>query len=91
MVKAHSGSEFVGNFEKEFEHASLADRRALIGQCVSQIEIDPEAGKATVYVRNLPAVNDELRQFYAQAEEGAKGRGKLFSNVEVPGTGLEPA
>ena len=84
-------AEFFSDFENRFGQASLTDKRALIRKCIQQIEVDPGTKSATFYVRRVPAINAEIEALYAQADAAAKAGGRLFSNTDVPGTGLEPA
>ena len=81
---------YLAKFEHRIASVSLADRRAVIQMCIPQIEIDPDSRTATVYVRRIPAINNEVGNMYKLAEDATKSGGRLFSNVEVPGAGLEP-
>lgn len=81
---------YLAKFEHRIASASLADRRAVIQACIPQIEVDPDRRAVTVYVRRIPAINSQVENMYKLAEDTAKHGGRLFSNVEVPGAGLEP-
>ncbi len=55
-------SDFILNFEKEFERAPIEDRKLLIRKCISRIVVDREKSVVRFHVRRIPAATPWLEE-----------------------------
>jgi site-specific DNA recombinase len=55
-------SEFILNFENEFEKAPIEEKKLLVRKCISQIIVDREKSVVRFYVRKVPAATPWLEE-----------------------------
>lgn len=55
-------SEFILNFDQEFENAPIEEKKLLLRKCISQIVVDREKSLVRFYVRRVPAATPWLEE-----------------------------
>jgi len=55
-------SEFILNFDQEFEDAPIEEKKLLLRKCISQIVVDREKSVVRFYVRRVPAATPWLEE-----------------------------
>ena len=73
-------SDFILNFEKEFDRAPIEERKLLVRKCISQIIVDREKSVVRFYVRRIPAATPWL-------EEALKTNDRTASTVRSSSSG----
>lgn len=53
-------SEFILNFEREFDKAPLEERKLLIRKCISEVVVDRDTSVVRFHVRKIPAAHPWL-------------------------------
>ena len=61
---AHEEQEFMLNFDRIFEQASVAEKKFLVKLCISEIIVDKGQNTIDFFVRKIPAISPQLNGLY---------------------------
>ncbi|MEO8168056.1 MAG: hypothetical protein ABI623_07410 [bacterium] len=90
---ARLAQQFLRDIDSGFEDFTIEEKREMIRKCVAQLIVDRESNTVKCYVRKIPLLTPSIQSIYADVEKSKKATllKSPFRNIEVAGTGLEPA